>query len=164
MSNLYTKTLKEAQQSFSHILAKPAIDAYVINIGVNDLKSEHPEESFKRLQDLIDRLLTFSNAKILVSLILPTTNNQKINDKIYDFNYNIREHTKFLRNDRGFSDRLFTIFNNAFFAPIDVTRDFYDDWIHLSPYGLRVHCSNIKHALLQAFNISVHSRAIISYD
>ena len=156
--NIYTKTLKETQENFAQILSKSRIDIYVLNVGINDLKSESITTCYDRLCDLIDRLLMYTNGKICVSLILPTKTNQKLNDKVDALNFELKEHITHLRNKRGLRERISVVFNKAFFDTSENTNLFYKDWIHLSPNGLRIHCCSIKNALRNAFNIPVIRR------
>ena len=147
-------TLNNVENNLQCIIAREKIDAYVIDVGINDLKNNNPLGSVDRACRIANHLLTYSRAKVIVNLIIPTSNNQGINRKVDIFNTGITQFISDLRKSRDFNGRLFTSFNNAFFPrngdPIDTM---FHDWIHLIEKGLKIHISNIKTALLKSFNI-----------
>ena len=154
----FTGTYDYAERFLRKYISRPGIDAYVLDLGINDLKKLTPNVTMTFAKSLIDRLLMYTKAKVVINLIPPTTHNRTLNKKVEDFNYQMLEFTRYLRSEGGLKHRVFTVFNKAFINTIDNTpTDLYTgDGIHLSEKGFRVHCSNIKRALFKSLNINLY--------
>lgn len=143
------------------VISKPQIDCYVLELGVNDYRYDTlPATLRKAVEDAkksVEKLLECSSAKILVSLPTPTPGPHE--DRTLEFNKSM---TEFITSKRGLSDyyrRLFTVNNFSNFTkaieastqsdsnpnPLDV------DNLHVSEYGLKKLCLNIKLGLYRAF-------------
>ena len=154
----YAGSYDNAERFLRNYTSKPGIDAYVLDLGINDLRNISAQSTMTFAKNLVDRLLIYTKGKVVISLVLPTTRNTGLNKKVIDFNYEMLEYIRYLRNTQGLHHRIFTVFNKAFLGNSDIVpEDLYsDDGLHLSDKGLRIHCSNIKHAVFKSLNINVN--------
>ena len=140
------------------ILAKPQVQAYVIELGINDLKSRGVRDTFESLRRIITRLLETTTSKIAVSLVLPNLRSKELQDKTDEYNSIVVNYITDLRNNRGCSSRVFTIFNANFIRKTQEQLDqdqVFNDGIHVSDIGTKMLCNSLKYGLLKAFNIQL---------
>ena len=146
-----------------NVISKPAIDCYVLQLGVNDYRYDTTEaflnKSIEDTKSSINKLLECSSAKIVVSLPTPTPGNLSARTSEY-----VKSVTDFITTKRKLSDyyrRLFTVNNHAnFMKAIEVSEQSSDkcspisgDHLHVSSYGLKKLCTNIKFGLYRSFGI-----------
>ena len=150
---------KDLNLDFRRILSKPNVDCYVLELGINDLRSNSVDSVFVAARETINRLLDYTNAKILVSLIIPTTNRHNLNRKVEDLYNKILKYLSYLRYNNGLNDRVFTNFNASFLKkPLKDIENCYVDGLHLSTMGLKKLCNNIKRGLYKSFNMTFTRR------
>ena len=147
---------------YRRVLQIPAVDCYVIELGVNDLKkcTSGSPNSYHRVtkmaEESIRKLLESSpTAKICVSLPTPTPNNVLLNNFISRFNKDMNNWVSERRNT-NLSDarmRLYTINNSNFgkFESDGSACPFKADMLHLNDYGLRKLAINMKFGVYRAF-------------
>ena len=149
-------------------MSKPSIDGYVLQLGVNDYRyNPSATKCNKAISDTkqsIETILERSSAKILVSLPTPTPG--KLDE--YTTQY-IKSVSEFITEKRGIANnfnRLFTLNNHSCFLKViesfektdDITSSsnpLEDDVLHLSPYGVKKLCTNIKFSLYRTFGTRV---------
>lgn len=150
------------------VISKPAVDCYVLQLGINDFRYDTSEanmnKSIENTKTCIQRLLERSSAKIVVSLPTPTPGNLDTHTSKY-----VENITSFITEKRKLYDnhqRLFTVNNQSGFkraielsknsgvkpSPIDI------DNLHVSPYGLKKLCMNIKFGIYRSFGIRLLGR------
>ena len=115
----------------------PNIECYVIELGINDLRSSSAMDTFISLQQLVSDMQQWSSAKILISLVLLTQTNSMMNAKIKDYNNLV---INFVKETRKRNSNIFTIFNKGFLERHpDETINCYDredpNGIHLNTNG-----------------------------
>jgi alkylated DNA repair dioxygenase AlkB len=145
------------------VISKPEIDCYVMELGVNDYRYDSSEATMKKAVEnaktAIDKLLSSSSAKIAVSLPTPTPG--PLSERTEQF---VSEVTKFVTAKRSLSDyhrRLYTITNTSSFErALSASRSSEDspnplksDKLHVSEYGMKKLCINIKLGLYRAFGL-----------
>ena len=146
------------------VISKPQIDCYVLELGVNDYRYDLSQANLKKAiedaKNSIEKLLQCSGAKIVVSLPTPTPGPYE--DHTSEFNKAL---TDFITLKRGLSDyyrRLYTVNNFSNFATAIEASTQSDskpnplidhDNLHVSDYGLRKLCLNIKLGIYRAFGM-----------
>ena len=143
------------------VIKEPEVDCYILQLGVNDYRynDRHVNKAVKDAKEAIDTLLSSSSAKIVVSLPTPTPG--PISDLTNQF---VSEITQFVSTKRELSDlyrRLFTVNNTGNFSRAisaagsseDSPNPLKEDQLHVSEYGLKKLCMNIKLGLYRAFGM-----------
>ena len=146
------------------VLSKPQVDCYILQLGVNDYRYTNCDSSLKKALDdaksCIEKLLTSSSAKVLVSLPTPTPGS--ISERTSEF---VQELSGFISTKRRLSDyhrRLFSVnntgnFNRAISAAassLDSPNPLNPDQLHVSEYGLKKLCINLKFGLYRSFGMN----------
>jgi len=150
------------------IISAPNIDCYILQLGVNDYRYEKTPSTYsngflKAIQDAkasISSLLEKSSAKVLVSLPTPTPNQHEV--LTTEFNECISAFITDTRLNKDYHRRLFTVSHLASFnRAIEVScnngekpNPIQRDNIHVSDYGFKKLCLNIKSGLYRSFGIS----------
>jgi hypothetical protein len=144
-------------------ISQPEIECYILQLGVNDYRYDDSEATIKKAIDnaktSIEKLLSASTAKIVVSL--PTSTPGPLNDRTKQFVSGV---TEFVTTKRSLSDyyrRLFTVNNTSHFSPAlsaansseDCPNPLKSDQLHVSEYGMKKLCLNIKLGLYRAFGM-----------
>lgn len=154
--DLSTKHMRE-------VISKPEIDSYVLQLGVNDYRYQTTESSLKKAvedcKSCIVKLLTSSSAKIVVVLPTPTPG-EHISSRTTEFVSAITEFISEKRKSDGLWKRLFTVNNlGSFTRALEKLEDqnspnpLKSDKLHVSEYGLKKLCLNIKYGVYRAFNM-----------
>lgn len=148
-----------------NVISKPAVDCYVLQLGVNDYRYDPTEatlsKSIEDTKNSIEKLLQLSSAKIIVSLPTPTPGDLAAQTSGY-----VEKITHYITEKRKTSDlyrRLFTINNQTNFTRVieeSKTSNLKpspisSDNLHVSPYGLKKLCTNIKFGLYRCFGIGM---------
>ena len=150
------------------VTSTPNIDCYILQLGVNDFRYEKTPSTYsngflKAIQDAktsISTLLERSSAKVLVSLPTPTPNQHEV--LTTEFNESISAFITDTRLHKDYNRRLFTASHIASFnRAIEVSKNNREkpspiecDNIHVSDYGFKKLCLNIKSGLYRSFGIS----------
>lgn len=150
------------------VISKPNIDCYAIELGINDYRYNSSNNTLsKAIEDAkscIEKLLECSKAKIVVSLPTPTPGPHE--NRTTEFAHVL---TEFVTAKRGLSDnhqRLFTVNNlTNFYAAIEAAdqsdekpNPLREDNLHVSEYGMKKLCLNIKLGLYRAFGMKQPTR------
>ena len=158
-----------ASKHMRQVISKPSIDAYVLQLGVNDYRYQSTPASLEKAVDdtkaCISKLLASSKAKVVVTLPTPTPNDG-ICDRTKDY---VRLVTEFITSTRQSDNnwkRLYTVnnlasFNNALEklgSSPDSPDPLQPDRLHVSEYGLKKLSLNIKHGLYRSFGLKVPRR------
>ncbi|XP_063673894.1 uncharacterized protein LOC134811101 [Bolinopsis microptera] len=146
------------------VIKQPEVDCYILQLGVNDYryKDRPVNKAVEDAKKAIDTLLSSSSAKIVVSLPTPTPG--PLSDLTKQF---VSEITQFVSTQRELSDlhrRLFTVNNTGNFSRAisaagssqDSPNPLKEDQLHVSEYGLKKLCVNIKLGLYRAFGMRSH--------
>ena len=145
------------------IISEPQVDAYILQLGVNDYRYDHPQTSLNKPVDnakrCFEKLLPHSSAKIIVSLPTPTPS--KFDNKTLEFGNILTEFISDKRKAHNNHKRLFTVNNyTSFLSAIresenseDKANPLNSDNLHVSEYGLKKLCLNIKYGIYRAFNM-----------
>ena len=156
-TDLLTKHMRD-------IIGKPEIDTYVLQLGVNDYRYQSSEASLnKAIEDCktcISKLLSSSNGKIIVVLPTPTPGGP-ISNRTSEFIRAVTEYITQKRQSEGIWKRLFTVNNlgsferalQKFESSEDSPDPLKSDKLHVSEYGLKKLCLNIKYGIYRAFNM-----------
>ena len=148
------------------VISTPEINAYVVQLGVNDLRpnscTSRTTPAYKKAisaaTETLTCLLQTSNTKVAVSLPTPTPNNQRLQQAVTAFNEDLNTWISDTRNTKihNAHRRLFTIDNRSFRSFEGDTRPtpFENDGLHINSYGLKKLCSNIKFGLFRAFGFN----------
>ena len=151
------------------VISKPAVDAYALQLGVNDYRYQNSQAALqKAVEDTkssITKLLTSSTAKIVVILPTPTPGDD-ICDRTKEYVRLVTEFITTARQSNSQWKRLFTVNNLASFThaldKISSSPDSPDplkpDKLHVSDYGLKKLCLNIKHGLYRSFGMKLPRR------
>ena len=139
----------------------PNIECYVIELGINDLRSNSAMETLTSLQQLVNGMQQWSSAKILISLVLLTQTNSRMNDKIKDYNDLV---INFVKETRKRNPNIYTIFNKGFLERHpDETMNCYDrddpNGIHLNINGTSLLAASIKGTLMKISRQTNHHRS-----
>ena len=150
------------------VTSAPNIDCYILQLGVNDYRYESSPSTYsngflkavKNAESAISTLLEKSSAKIVVSLPTPTPN--KLEVLTTEFNKSVSDFITNMRQTKDYNRRLFTANNLASFnRAIEVSRNnsekpnpLQSDNIHVSEYGFKKLCLNIKSGLYRSFGLS----------
>ena len=149
------------------VIKQPEVDCYILQLGVNDYRynDRHVNQAVKDAKEAIDHLLSInSSAKIVVSLPTPTPGPLSDLTKLF-----VSEITQFVSTKREQSDlyrRLFTVNNTGNFSRAisaagssqDSPNPLKEDQLHVSEYGLKKLCLNIKLGLYRAFGMRSHRK------
>ena len=153
-----------ASKHMRDVLSKPQVDCYILQLGVNDYRYTNCDSSLKKALDdaksCIEKLLTSSSAKVMVSLPTPTPGS--ISERTSEF---VQELSEFISAKRRLSDyhrRLFSVnntgnFNRAISAAASSTdspNPLNPDQLHVSEYGLKKLCINLKFGLYRSFGMN----------
>ena len=124
------------------------VGAYIIHLGVNDLKSLAPTKVIELLKKSLIHLLETSAAKVIFSTVLPVYKGH-LNNKIKHFNNLAEDLITELRGVPSYADRLFTNFNRGFTRyEVQENTNLYDpDQIHLNLNGTAKLCFYLFEAL-----------------
>ncbi|KAL5258492.1 hypothetical protein ACHWQZ_G009106 [Mnemiopsis leidyi] len=156
-TDLLNKHLRE-------VIGKPEVDSYVLQLGVNDYRYQSTETSLKKAVEdcnsCISKLLSSSSAKLVVVLPTPTPGGP-ISSRTEEF---VRAVTEFITQKRqsdGTWRRLFTVNNLGSFnralqrleSSEDSPNPLKSDKLHVSQYGLKKLCLNIKYGIYRAFSM-----------
>ena len=156
-TDLLNKHLRE-------VVGKPAVDSYVLQLGVNDYRYQTTEPSLKKAiedcKSCITKLLSSSSAKLVVVLPTPTPGGP-ISDRTIEFVRSVTEFITQKRQSDGTWKRLFTVNNLGSFdralqkldSPEDSPNPLQADKLHVSDYGLKKLCLNMKYGIYRAFNM-----------
>lgn len=148
-----------------NVISKPGIDAYILQLGVNDYRYCNTEASLhKAVEDTkgcIKKLLESSSAKIVVSLPTPTPGSSTIEERTKEYVKQVSEFITVTRQSDSTWRRLFTINNLGSFSKVieklssssNATSPLKEDQLHVSEYGLKKLCLNIKYGLYRAFGM-----------
>ena len=147
------RSLENGSHELRTVFSKPGIDAYVLTAGVNDLKAENSKSVLFRTENLAHHLLQQTGAKVILSAILPTTDDN-LNTNIESYNQQLEQLVTRMR--RHYPTRLYTSFQRQF-RKAD-PRDLLRDWIHPNDDGLNCMLSDIKFTLYKAFGIQPATR------
>ena len=160
----YTDMLKD--QRMRDVIKQPEVDCYILQLGVNDYRYRNcsVNKAIEDAKSVIDKLLLSSSAKVVVSLPTPTPG--LISDLTNQF---VSEITQFVSAKRGLSDfyrRLYTVNNTGNFSRAisaaessqDSPNPLKEDQLHVSEYGLKKLCLNIKLGLFRAFGMRSHRK------
>ena len=156
-TDLLNKHLRE-------VVGKPEVDSYVLQLGVNDYRYQTTEPSLKKAiedcKSCITKLLSSSSAKLVVVLPTPTPGGP-ISDRTVEFVRSVTEFITQKRQSDGTWKRLFTVNNLGSFdralQKLDSSEDspnpLQADRLHVSDYGLKKLCLNMKYGIYRAFNM-----------
>ena len=156
-TDLLNKHLRE-------VVGKPEVDSYVLQLGVNDYRYQTTEPSLKKAiedcKSCITKLLSSSSAKLVVVLPTPTPGGP-ISDRTVEFVRSVTEFITQKRQSDGTWKRLFTVNNLGSFdralQKLDSSEDspnpLQADKLHVSDYGLKKLCLNMKYGIYRAFNM-----------
>ena len=146
------------------VMGKPGVDAYVLELGVNDYRYNSTDTSLqKAIEDsksCIQKLLENSSAKVVVCLPTPTPGGA-ISERTKEYVKQITEFITQTRQSNNAWRRLFTINNLGSFSKVledisstpDSRNPLKEDKLHVSEYGLKKLCLNIKFGLYRAFGM-----------
>ena len=146
------------------VMGKPGVDAYVLELGVNDYRYNSTDTSLqKAIEDsksAIQKLLENSSAKVVVCLPTPTPGGA-ISERTKEYVKQITEFITQTRQSNNAWRRLFTINNLGSFSKVlenissapDSRNPLKEDKLHVSEYGLKKLCLNIKFGLYRAFGM-----------
>ena len=150
-----------ANKHMRDVISKPQVDCYTLQLGVNDYRNNNTstEKATSDAKTCINKLLTNSSAKVVV--VLPTPTPGSLSSKTTDF---IKEVTDFITEKRlanNYHHRLFTVNNTGNFSRAlsaaessdDSPKPLKSDNLHVSEYGLKKLCMNIKFGLYRAFGM-----------
>lgn len=155
-------------KNFRSLISKPNVDCYALQLGVNDYRYNQSTTTLNKAisdtKETINKLLSSSNAKILVSLPTPTPGPLQS----YTTRY-VNSISEFITETRGIGNnfrRVFTVNNHTNFLNVmnesensgEKKNPLKDDCLHVNDYGVRKLCTNIKHGLYRAFGLRSPSR------
>lgn len=126
------------------------------NLGINDLKDESANGTLDRMWNVIDRLLSLPNVKIVVNLLLPCNNRPHLLRKINSFNDKLDSLIRILRSESDIvSKRLYVILNNNFWDHNGdpLSDKLLSDDLHVNDVGLVKLCYNLKMGLMKCFDL-----------
>ncbi|KAL5263170.1 hypothetical protein ACHWQZ_G008545 [Mnemiopsis leidyi] len=158
-----------ASKHIRQVISKPSIDAYVLQLGVNDYRYQTSQASLdKAVEDTktcINKLLSSSTAKVVVTLPTPTPS-EGICDLTRDYVKLITEFITSTRQSDNNWRRLYTVNNLASFnhalEKLNSSPDSPDplkpDKLHVSEYGLKKLSLNIKYGLYRSFGLNLPRR------
>ena len=153
------KNLEKKPDIYRKVIAEEHVDGYLIEIGVNDLKTCTPGEVVGQLEKLITKLLSTSMAKITISLVLPVCKNiyPYLSAKIDIYNDLLVKLINDLRKESAYRSRLYTIFHTNFLkSSPENTKHLFSDGIHLSEAGSAVFFANLKLGLYKSFQLQLN--------
>ena len=145
-------------------MGKPGVDAYVLELGVNDYRYNSTDTSLQKAiensKSCIQKLLENSSAKVVVCLPTPTPGGA-ISERTKEYVKQITEFITQTRQSNNAWRRLFTINNLGSFSKVlenitstpDSRNPLKEDKLHVSEYGLKKLCLNIKFGLYRAFGM-----------
>ncbi|XP_063687229.1 uncharacterized protein LOC134820655 [Bolinopsis microptera] len=155
----YTDMIKD--HCMRDVIKQPEVDCYILQLGVNDYRYRtcSVNKAIEDAKSVIDKLLSSSSAKVVISLPTPTPG--LISELTNQF---VSEITQFVSAKRGLSDfyrRLYTVNNTGNFSRAisaaessqDSPNPLKEDQLHVSEYGLKKLCLNIKLGLYRAFGM-----------
>ena len=131
---------------------------------MNDYRYDDSEATIKKAIDnaktSIEKLLSASSAKIIVCLPTPTPG--PLNDRTEQFVSGVTEFVTTKRNLSDYHRRLFTVNNTSNFSRAltasnsseDRPNPLKSDQLHVSEYGMKKLCLNIKLGLYRAFGMN----------
>lgn len=163
--------LTAAYQNIAENLLRPnnidcSADCFLINkyrTGKDSCGEHSDNEPMKRAIDnaktSIEKLLSASSAKIVVSLPTPTPG--PLNERTDQFVAGITEFVTTKRSLSDYNRRLFTINNTSHFSRAltasnsseDRPNPLKPDQLHVSEYGMKKLCLNIKFGLYRSFSM-----------
>ena len=146
-----------------NIISKPGIDCYAVELGINDIRfspsSTKVNKAVSNTKASLKRLLSMSSAKVLVCLPTPTPG--ALDKYTLDYCNAVTDVITELRGENNYYNRLFTLSNHSnFLKTIDEqetvvgeekTKVLSTDLLHLSSFGVKKLCSNIKFGLFRCF-------------
>ena len=154
--------LATSDQSFRKLISMPHIDAYVLQLGVNDLRSQNmsPPAAMRHATYVIDKLLQTTSAKIIVSLpsAVPHVYKQHLNEHLTRLNKSLNEWITLRRNNNNFDavSRLYTVSNDSILRAHQTNSGspYESDQLHLNThFGIKLLCSNITRGLIRSFGL-----------
>jgi len=154
-----TGSIEEALEMSREIRQESGVDAYIIELGINDLKHHQSHEVISRLNDLMTEIRSWApRALILVSP--PVTTRDKtsfLSTQVRHFRNLLDE---FIRKLKLVDKDVMLVYNSAFLATPDSAGHYdclfqQDDptGIHLSDYGISRLCAYLKRSLFAVWNI-----------
>ena len=159
-------SIEEALRETRRIRQSSGVDAYIIELGVNDLKVRTSHRVLTYLNDLISEIRSWApHATILVSPPVTTKDkSDELSSKIKDFR---RLQEKLIEGLKVFDKNIALIFNAGFIATPEASGHYNclfarDDpsGIHLSDYGTSRLCAYIKRSLFAVWNIPFNTKKL----
>ena len=136
------------------LLAYPQVDAYILALGTNDLRYDYCPNVQKNLAEIVERISSRSQAKIVLSLPPLTRDKGAMYDRIQLFNDRTKDFIN--RNIEWFEGKLVIqdcSLLNSINSAKDISEVFFDN-IHLKRRGTAILCGQIKGALRRAFGFT----------
>ena len=157
MRTIENSVIKMADEDFSSVRKAKAI---VLHVGTNNVTdADQPQAIAEEMRDLADTISNInSDAKIIVSSILPRKNDKLVNQAIMATNHSLKE----VCEDKGYH---FLDNNPGFIVNGIPDSSLYRDSIHLNPKGGKLLGTNIRQKLNSILNLSennIESEAVPS--